>query len=138
MSSRLEPAAVDRWSFPEATLLRTAGLIQLLIMALGMVSPGRLFSAWGLPVDEPATFMRFMVVAYGALGLALLRAVRLSRAEGRLTVETVALVKLAFVAVVIADILARKLPNGAAVAVILDMILGVAMFRAARRKTAAA
>lgn len=126
----------DAWSFPEATLIRSAGLIQLMMMALGIAMPARLFSAWGLPHEEPATFLRFMVVAYGALGLALLRAVRLPRAEGRLVVETAALVKIAFVAVVIADILARKLPSGAAVAVVLDMILGVAMFRAARRELA--
>jgi hypothetical protein len=127
---------LNRWTFAEATLIRTSAFIQLTVMLFGVLSPAQLFSAWALPHQEPATFMRFMVVAYGALGLSLLRAVRLPREEGRLTVETVALVKVAFVAVVIADILARKLPNGAAVAVILDMILGVAMFRAARRKLA--
>ncbi len=122
-----------RWSFAEATLLRATGFIQLMIMLMGLFTPAQLFSAWGLPHGEPATFLRFTVLTYGALGLALLRAVRLPRAEGRLLVETVGLVKLGFVMVVIADILARKLPNQAGIAVILDVIFGVALFRAARR-----
>lgn len=122
-----------RWSFAEGTLLRATGFIQLMVMLMGLFTPAQLFSAWGLPHGEPATFLRFMVVSYGALGLALLRAVRLPRAEGRLLVETVALVKLAFVSVVLADILARKLPNQAGMAVILDMVFGIALFRAARR-----
>jgi hypothetical protein len=122
-----------RWSPAEATLLRATGFIHLMLMLMGLFTPAQLFSAWGLPHAEPATFLRFMVVVYGALGLALLRAVRVSRDEGRLLVETIALVKLAFVSVVIADILARKLPNQAGMAVILDVIFGVALFRASRR-----
>ena len=122
-----------KWSFAEATIVRASAFIQLTTMLMGLFTPRQLFAAWGLPFAEPATFMRFTLVAYGALGLALIRAVRLPRAEGRLTVETVGLVKLAFVSVVIADILARKLPNHAGMAVILDVIFGVAIFRIARK-----
>jgi len=126
----------DRWSFPEATILRATAMIHLMFMLMGIFTPSLIFSAWALPYDEPATFMRFALVAYGALGLGLFRAVRLPRLEGRLLVETTALVKLAFVSVVVADIMARKLPNKAAIAVILDVIFGVALYRAARRAAA--
>ncbi|MBI2395229.1 MAG: hypothetical protein HYV09_37010 [Deltaproteobacteria bacterium] len=122
-----------RWSVGEATILRTAAMIQLGMMGFGLVAPGPLFSAWGLPFAEPATFLRVVLVAWGALGLALLRVVRLPRGEGRLLVETIGIVKLAFVMVVVVDILARKLPSQAAIGAILDLIFGVALFRAGRR-----
>jgi hypothetical protein len=125
-----------RWSFAEATILRATALVHLMLMLMGIFTPSLIFSAWSLPYAEPATFMRFSLVAYGALGLGLFRAVRLPKLEGRLLVETTALVKLAFVSVVIADILAHKLPNKAAVAVILDVMFGVALYRAARRAAA--
>ena len=126
----------QRWSAGEATIIRAAALIHLMLMLMGIFTPAQIFGAWSLPYEEPATWMRFSLVAYGALGLGLFRAVRLTRAEGRLLVETTALVKLAFVSVVVADILARKLPNKAALAVTLDVIFGVALYRAARRAAA--
>jgi hypothetical protein len=107
-------------------------------MSFGLLSPQTFLGAWGLPHVEPATFERAWLVAYGALGVALLRALRSPRATGRLVVETVALVKLAFVLVVVADILARKLPAAAAVGVILDLIFGAALLRAGRRGSAPA
>jgi len=123
----------ERWSFGEATVLRTTAMIHLALMGLGLVAPGAVFGAWSLPWAEPATFLRFMLLAYGVLGLSLLRAVRLPRREGRLLVETIGIVKLGFVCVLIVDILARKLPNAAAIGAILDLIFGVALLRAGRR-----
>lgn len=126
-------AADDRWPFAEATVLRAAAMIQLLVMAAALLTPHQLLPAWGLPVEEPATFLRAWFVAYGALGLALVRAVRAGRTQGRLLVESVALVKVAFVSVVVVDVLARKLPNRAWIAVVLDLVFGIALYRAARR-----
>ena len=122
------------WSFAEATILRATAFIHLATLAFGLLAPKALFGAWGLPFQEPATFLRFAVVAIGALGLALLRAVRLPRAEGRLLVETVALIKLALVAVIVADTFAGRLPPQAPIAATLDFVLGIALFRAARRR----
>jgi hypothetical protein len=124
-----------RWSFGEATVLRATGFIHLAIFALGLLTPASFLGAWNLPYGEPATFTRAFLLAYGALGLALIRAARVPREQGALLVETIALVKLAFFAVVVADIMARKLPNRAAIAVILDVIFGIALYRAGRRAT---
>lgn len=125
--------AEPRWTASEATALRATAFIHLLVMSAALVSPASLLGAWGLPFEEPATWMRFAMVAYGALGIALLRAVRLARSDGRLLVETVGLIKLAFVLVVAADVLARRLPGRAWLAVLLDLLFGVALYRAARR-----
>jgi hypothetical protein len=123
----------DRWSFAEATALRATAFVHLILMSIGLFAPASLFPSWGLPFAEPATFLRWSMVIYGALGIALLRASRLSRSAGRLLVETVALVKLAFVLVVMTDILAQKLPGRAWIAVILDLVFGLVLYRAARR-----
>ncbi|MGZ3417376.1 MAG: hypothetical protein ACXWUG_09270 [Polyangiales bacterium] len=124
-----------RWSFGEATVLRATGLMHLGVMAMGLITPAALLGAWSLPFGEPATFTRAFLLVYGALGLALVRAVRLPREQGWLLVETVGLAKLAFFAVIVADIMARKLPNRAAIAVILDVIFGIALYRAGRRSS---
>ncbi len=126
-------APEPRWTSAEATALRATAFIHLLVMSAALVTPRSLLGAWGLPFEEPATWMRFAMVTYGALGVALLRAVRLPRRDGRLLVETVGLIKLAFVLVVAADVLARRLPGAAWLSVLLDLIFGVALFRAARR-----
>ncbi len=131
------PALAERgWSFGDATMVRATGIVHVLVMSAGLIAPASLFGAWGLPHEEPATFLRFALVAYGALGIALLRASRVGRVEGRLLVETVALIKIAFVLVILADILARKLPGRAWIAVILDLLFGFALYRAARRANA--
>jgi hypothetical protein len=122
-----------RWSFGEATILRTTAMIHLALMGLGLVAPGAVFGAWALPWAEPATFLRFFLLAYGVLGVSLLRAVRLPRRDGRLLVETVGTVKLGFVCVIIVDMLARKLPNTAAIGAVLDLVFGIALLRAGRR-----
>ena len=126
-------ASEPRWTATEATALRATAFIHVLVMSAALVAPASLLGAWGLPFEEPATWMRFSMVAYGALGVALLRAVRLPRRDGRLTVETVGLIKMAFVLVVVADVLARRLPGRAWLAVILDLLFGVALYRAAGR-----
>lgn len=126
-----EPA---RWSFPEATLLRATGFVHLAILALGLASPASLLGAWGLPFEEPALFLRVALVAYGALGLGLVRAAQRPTAEGALLVETTALVKLAFVSVVLFEILGKRLPTRAGIASVLDLVFGVAIYRAARRR----
>ena len=120
------------WSFAEATVLRMAAMVHLALMVTGLLTPASLFGAWSLPFAEPATFLRFTLLAYGTLGIGLLRASRLPRAEGRLLVEVVGTAKLGFVGVVVVDILAHKLPNAAAIGVILDLVLGVALYRAGR------
>jgi hypothetical protein len=127
-------APTARWSFAEATLLRATGFVHLAIMAIGLAAPASLFGAWALPFEEPATFLRFVLVAYGALGLGLVRAAQRPTAEGALLVETTALVKLAFVSVIVFDILGKRLPPRAAIASALDVIFGVALYRAARRR----
>lgn len=123
----------SRWSFGEATILRTTAMIHLGTMGFGLVAPSALFGAWSLPYAEPATFLRFMLLAYGALGIALLRVVRLPRRDGRLLVETIGIVKLGFVCVLVVDILARKLPNAAGIGAVLDLVFGIALLRAGRR-----
>lgn len=124
------------WSFGEATVLRTAGMIQLSVAALGVVAPASLFGAWALPWAEPATFLRVVLLTWAALGFALLRASRLPRRESRLLVETIGIVKLGFVGVIVVDILARKLPSAAGIGAILDLVLGMALLRAGRRPVA--
>lgn len=125
--------AEARWSFAEATVLRMTAMVHLALMAMGLVAPASLFGAWSLPFAEPATFLRFTLLAYGALGVALLRASRLPRRDGRLLVEAIGTVKLGFVCVIVVDILARKLPNAAAIGAVLDLVLGIALYRAGRR-----
>jgi hypothetical protein len=121
------------WSFGEATLMRAAGFTHLAMLVVGLLAPAQLFSPWGVPIGEPSTFLRFSVVAQGALGLSLLRAVRLSRREGRLLVETAALVMLAFFAVLLADTMAHRLPGRAPIVGVVDLLFGIALFRIARR-----
>lgn len=129
----VQSAPAERWSFGEATILRSVALTHLLLLVAGLLAPAAIFAPWGLPFEEPATFYRFAIVAIGALGFALLRAARLPPSEGRLLVETVALVKLAFVAVVVADTLAHRLPNRAPVAASIDLVFGAILYRLARR-----
>ncbi|MEO7095659.1 MAG: hypothetical protein ABI175_20545 [Polyangiales bacterium] len=127
-------APLDRgWSFGEATLVRAAGFTHLAVMAVGLLAPAQLFTPWGIPIGEPSTFLRFAVVAQGALGLSLLRAVRLPRREGRLLVETCGLVMLAFFAVLLADTMAQRLPGRAPILGVVDLLFGAALFRVARR-----
>ena len=127
------PRTGTHWTMAEATLIRAAGFLHLALLACGLLAPAMIFAPWGLPFQEPATFVRFMVVAYGALGLGLLRSLARTRPEGRLLVETTALVKLGVVAVVLADTLAHKLPSRAPIVALIDLVFGVALFRAARR-----
>jgi hypothetical protein len=119
-------AESERWSFGEATLLRATGFVHLAIMVLGLAGPASLLGAWGLPYDEPATFLKVALVAYGALGLGLVRAAQRPAPEGALLVETTALVKLAFVSVVVFDILSKRLLPRAAIATMLDVVFGAA------------
>jgi hypothetical protein len=122
-----------RWSFGEATLIRAAGFTHLAMLLVGILAPSQLFSPWGIPIAEPGTFLRFAVVAQGALGLSLVRAVRLPRLQGRLMVETAALVMLAFFAVLLADTMANRLPGRAPIVGVVDLLFGIALFRVARR-----
>jgi len=124
---------VKSWTIAEATLLRATALLHLVLLAIGLFAPATFLGPYGLPFAEPATFLRATLVAYGALGLALLRALRLSRGEGRLLVETVALVKLAVFAVIVADAIAQKIPRRAMIAAGIDLVFGLALYRAARR-----
>jgi hypothetical protein len=124
---------VRRWTLAEATLLRATALLHFVILGVGLLAPSAFLSPYGLPFAEPATFLRATLLAYGALGLALLRALRLSRGEGRLLVETVALVKLAVFAVIVADTFAQKIPRRATIAASMDLVFGLALYRAARR-----
>ncbi len=126
--------ASSRWSFAEATLLRATGFIQVAIMVIALVAPASLFGAWGLPFGEPATFLRVAVVAYGALGVGLVRAAQREASAAVLFVETAALVKLGFVAVVLFEVSTHRLLPRAAVATVLDVVFGVAILRAARRR----
>lgn len=114
-------------------MIRAAGFTHLAVLVVGLLAPAQLFSPWGVPVSEPSTFLRFGVVAQGALGLSLVRAVRLPRREGRLMVETAALVMLAFFAVLLADAMAHRLPGRAPIVGVVDLLFGVALFRVARR-----
>lgn len=125
--------SAPRWSFAEATVLRMTAMVQLALMVMGLLTPASVFGAWALPYAEPATFLRFTLLSYGVLGVGLLRASRLPRRDGKLLVETIGTVKLGFVCVIVVDILARKLPNAAAIGAILDLVLGIALSRAGRR-----
>ncbi|MBK7400208.1 MAG: hypothetical protein IPJ34_29140 [Myxococcales bacterium] len=126
-------AGSSGFSAGAATIIRATGLVHLGLMASLLLAPRWTLAALALPWTEPATFLRFFAVAYGTLGLGLLRAAGLPKSRGLLLVETTALVKLGFVAVVTADIVARKLPSGSAVALALDVIFGAALYRTARR-----
>lgn len=121
------------WSFAEGTILRSTAFIHLLVMAFGWISPATLFAPWGLPIAEPATFFRFTMLAYGALGFALLRVLKLPRKQGALLVETVALVKLSLFSVIMVESILRKLPAHAPLLTTFDLVFGVALFRASRR-----
>ena len=125
----------ERWAFSEATLLRATGFMPLAVMVLGLVAPAQLFGAWGLPFAEPATFLRIALLAYGALGVGLVRAARRAPAAAVLFVETTAFVKLGFVAVVLFEISSKRLFPRSAMAAVLDLVFGVALFRAARRRS---
>lgn len=131
-----ERPASDRAAFSPgaATIVRAAGLVHLGLMVSLLLAPRWTLGALVLPWSEPSTFVHFFAVAYGTLGLGLLRAAALPRVRGVLLVETVALVKLGFVAVVTADIVARKLPAGSVVGLALDVIFGAALYRTARRE----
>ncbi|GAC1351109.1 MAG: hypothetical protein NVS3B20_00710 [Polyangiales bacterium] len=120
------------FTFAEATLVRATAFLHLLLVPFGLLMPASVFAPYGLPNQEPATFARFAVVVYGTMGIALLRALRLPRDSSRLLIETTALIKLSFVAVVVADTLAHKLPSRALIAVALDLTFGAALFRLAR------
>jgi hypothetical protein len=122
-----------RWTVAEAMLLRMAAMVQLAFMVMGLVAPASLLGAWSLPFAEPATFLRYTLLCYGALAVGLLRASRLPRSDGRLLVEVAGTLKLGFVCVLAVDILARKLPSSAAVGAILDLIFGIALHRMGRR-----
>ena len=117
-------------------MIRAAAFTHLAVLVVGLLAPAQLFSPWGIPVTEPSTFLRFGVVAQGTLGLSLVRAVRMPRREGRLMVETAALVMLAFFAVLLADAMAQRLPGRAPLVGLVDLLFGVALFRIARRSTA--
>jgi hypothetical protein len=122
-----------RWSFGDAIFVRAAGLTSLLLLVAGLVAPQALFSPWGLAIVEPATFYRWAIVCEGVLGFALLRALRLPRAEGRLTLETAGLAKLAFFAVVFADAFTHRIPGRATAIAAIDLVFGVGLYRIARR-----
>lgn len=108
--------------------------MHLAVMLLGLVAPASLFGAWGLPFGEPAMFLRIALLAYGALGVGLVRAAQRDAAAGVLFVETTAFVKLGFVAVVLFEISSKRLLPRSAMASVLDLVFGVALLRAARRR----
>ncbi len=128
-----ESTAPAGWAFGEATVLRAAAFTHLALLAFGLVSPVTIFAPWGIALGEPATFFRFAIIAQGTLGFALLRAAKAPRRDGRLLVETAALVDLAFFFVLLADSWARKLPPRAPIAGVVDLVFGVMLFRMGRR-----
>ena len=137
MSSDVVTSPADeRFPAGAAMVIRAAGLIHLGLMVSLLLAPRWTAAALALPWTEPATFARFFAVAYGTLGLGLLRAAGQPQKAGALLVETTALVKLSFVAVLTADIVAHKLPVGSATALALDVIFGAALYRIARASAA--
>jgi hypothetical protein len=125
----------EPWVYSEAIMLRSAGFIQLMLMGCALILPSAVFGPFGFSYVEPATFYRFSMLAYGALGLALLRVVRMPRSNGIVLVETIGLIKISFFIVVFIDTLARRLPSHAPLATVVELMFGAALFRIARRKT---
>lgn len=124
-----------RWSFGEATILRAAGFTHLALLVVGLVSPATIFAPWGIVPGEPATFYRIVVVVFGVLGLALVRAARRPHREGVLLVESAGLAMIAFFAVLLADAMAHRIVGRAPVVGVVDLLFGVSLFRIARRRS---
>lgn len=135
----MNPPATERddapryWTYAEITLIRAAALIHLVGMAVGLIVPTKLTVPFGIIVGEPATFLRASFAIYGVIGVGLLRVVNVERPRGRLLVETVGLAKIALFAVFVADVVARRQPATAAIALLGELAFGVALFRASRR-----